>query len=297
MHFNISSWTCGLCQFSIEEGQEVILGTSSDTTQTQAYSCRSATKACTRSYIRRSSCCPAQLCPQCTTANQAFPFHASCCAVLGFAMEYQKSPELFNIGQALARILPIRGDEHALQMYRRGFCRQTLEKISRSISCSTASENSCGCCGCLVQALLHLPDELLTNFIWPHITSTFFRYVVPIFGEMSDLLVYLRKQSACHYQVSGRKAIFATFFYFGGTSYITSLCNEATAGSILVKPRELKYDYIVVWLNNVGITAIEFLSTDARPAVRPKGEWGCGFAALDGWIHVKSKVDQALNTS
>jgi hypothetical protein len=127
-------------------------------------------------------------------------------------------------------------------------------------------------------------------FIWPHVISTFFQKVTLICGKMSNLLQELQAWPARDYQVSSHKDIFATCYSFCGTSYIVDLCNKETAGSSFLKSGGVDYDQIAVWLNNVGITAIEFLSSESKPSARPKDEWGYRVAALDGPIYVKSKV-------
>ncbi|KAL5394268.1 hypothetical protein PMIN06_006633 [Paraphaeosphaeria minitans] len=164
---------------------------------------------------------------------------------------------------------------------------QTLGRISASMSCIAGADSSC--CRCVVQALPRLPNEILMYSIWPYIMSTFFQKATPICGQLSYLLEELRAWPARDYQASGHADIFATHLAFGGTSYIVYLCNKSTAGSSLVKPEGVRFDHIVVWLDNIGITATEFLSSDSRPSCRPKNEWVYRVTAAGGLIYIKSK--------
>lgn len=135
----------------------------------------------------------------------------------------------------------------------------------------------------------------MSDFIAPLATPSYFQHVVPIFGETFNLLHELQKRPAHRYQVSGRDAIFETRFEFGRTSYITGLYNEEVIDSSLVKLRDVPYDYIVVWLDKVGVTAINFLPSGVTPIATRGTKWVYAIAAPKEWIHVRSKVHWTLS--
>ncbi|RMZ73058.1 hypothetical protein GMOD_00009568 [Pyrenophora seminiperda CCB06] len=108
-------------------------------------------------------------------------------------------------------------------------------------------------------------------------------------GETFNLLPKLRKHRAGRYRVSVRAALFETRVKYGRTSYITGLYNERVDESILVKACDEPYDHIIVWLDRIGITAVEFLPQGVSLATRSGSPWMYAVIALDDHVEIKSK--------
>lgn len=246
--------------------------------------------------------CPNQVCPYCRDSTPAFPYHPQCWAILRTFLDrdskltFPTPPQLFRLGQALAPVLPVDdplGHEHSLELLKHSSCGRALERIPAS--CCKRSKRTCNCSACFIRRLRWLPTEILSDFVAPLLTQGSFRHILPIFGETFRLLLKLQepKRPALDFPVSCRAALFETRFDFGQESYITGIYDENVAGSSLVKSYDTPCNFIVVWLDKVGITDINFLSTDAIPSSQPKRKsryWVYTIAVAEDWFYVRSKV-------
>jgi hypothetical protein len=202
--------------------------------------------------------------------------------------------QLCALGKALHPILQVNNrptgrPELALRVFRDSFTRQTIDKILKRLADRPyvcASQDAAG----LVQQLVRLPNEILQYFVAPDATPSTLSDVCSILGETSRLLQKLHKLPARSYQVSTSGAIFETRIKFGGISYITALNHDKRdPSSTLVKPSNESCDYIVVQLDSVGITAVEFYR-NGRSVAGTGRLWSYAVAIVDGYIHVTSKV-------
>ncbi|KAF2010812.1 hypothetical protein BU24DRAFT_454374 [Aaosphaeria arxii CBS 175.79] len=287
MNLKITSWACNFCHNCIEEDQEVLLVIHSNDSFRWAHQ-------------RKTAHFPDQVCPFCTTHEEAFAFHPLCLELFqSFFREYfrpepEATRQLFELGKALDPILPVDGPsgvKHMLQVSRRSFNQKSMNEAIEKFRIKTprAHEHTCTCCKCLLRRLRTLPNEILSDSIAPIAAGSPFQNALSIIGDMPAVLSELQKYPPRSYHVSGRAAVFETRFEFGGTSYITGLYNEEVPGSSLIKPCDEMYDYICVRINRIGITAIEFVCSDGAIPTRSKGDWVYAVAALNEPFYVKSK--------
>jgi hypothetical protein len=192
---------------------------------------------------------------------------------------------LGDLGRALVPILPVdepSGPDLALQLLKRSFCRQTLEKLHTCHVLATEPK--------LIDDLLTLPTEILSEFVAPHIIPSQLRYVLPILGETCRLLQGLRQWPARSFSLSCQDSIFATRVQFGNRSYITDLSVEQADDSFLVKSRNVPCRFLIVWLDRVGITHVEFQESSQVESAPQGSKWVYAVALTEGKIYIKSKV-------
>jgi hypothetical protein len=149
---------------------------------------------------------------------------------------------------------------------------------------------NCQCIACLVRHLSFLPTEILSEMIAPLTTPSYFRNILSILGETFNVLTELEKLPARDFNISCQEAVFETRIRFGPKSYITGLYNKKVGGSCLNKLHNVSCRYVVVWLDRIGITDIEFLPSEKHMLAAPGRKWVYAFAITEGRIYVRSKV-------
>ena len=192
---------------------------------------------------------------------------------------------LCNLGRALVPVLPVdqpSGPDLALQLLKRSFCGQTLEWFSKCDMLIVKPK--------LIYGLFMLPAEILSEFIAPRIIPSQLQYALPILGETYRLLQRLRHWPAREFSLCCRDDVFATHTQFGNRSYITHLSAKESDGSCLVKSRHAPCSFVIVWLDRVGITHVEFQESSWVESAPRGSTWVYAVAVTEGKIHVKSKV-------
>jgi hypothetical protein len=135
-----------------------------------------------------------------------------------------------------------------------------------------------------------LPQELLeyiSSFILPSPAQKLF----VAFGDTLNILMELETNPAYKITFSYQDTIFMSQIQFGGTTYITRLHNDQTQNStLLFKSGVARPNFAVIWLNMIGITHVEFLSSMDRITPRQVDrEWVYAISISDS-IHVQRKV-------
>lgn len=99
------------------------------------------------------------------------------------------------------------------------------------------------------------------------------------------------------YRVSVRGALFETRINFGRASYVTGLYDEQVEGSHQVKSAATPCRFVVIWLDKLGVTNVEFLPDchPSAPAKRRLGYWVHALQVNDDYIHVSSKASDCFH--
>ncbi|KAF2785760.1 hypothetical protein K505DRAFT_368832 [Melanomma pulvis-pyrius CBS 109.77] len=276
-HFFLSEWACSLCHFDIDKGEQVVLVASKPSTL--VYTSR-----------QRKHSCPSHSCADCRAAPRGFPYHLHC-HQLYETIQHGKSQAsrasidaLCQLGQALLPILPVAqpsSPDIALQLLKRSFHRHTLAKLSTCHAIKTEHN--------LIHLLSSLPTEILSEFIAPRIIPSQLQYALPILGETDHLLQRLRQWPALDFSLCCQGAVFATQTQFGKRYYITNLSAEESKDSFLVKSRHASCNFVLVWLDHLGITHIEFQESIRIESPRRNSEWVYAVELTEKKIYVKSK--------
>jgi hypothetical protein len=132
-----------------------------------------------------------------------------------------------------------------------------------------------------------LPDEIL-QYITSFLSPCPFQSLSVIFGDILKLLEELETNPAGKFPLSSLDAIFATRILFGGTIYIAGLHNESVRKSIRVK--DVAAQFVVVWLDTIGITHVEFHSSINSISSRQSGREWVYAIFLSDTLHIQSKV-------
>jgi hypothetical protein len=245
------------------------------------------------------------MCPACKLGASAFPYHPFCVAVFENAQKYSKidstdlalpsttnhfshtSNTLREIGRALEFTLPV--DEHFVseQRYRLledSFSQEVLMRLP-----SQCSENNCLCLACLYRRLTRLPAELLSLHILPHIAFGHVRQTIPLYGAVLDAVSLLANYPAKEYPISCTKAVYETRIRFAKKSYISGLYNNPVPNSQLIKRKDSRPEFAVVWLDALGVTDVVFLFSKSEIPLKPRGKWAYAVPVVDT-VLVKSKV-------
>lgn len=246
--------------------------------------------------------CPWKSCYYCRKAPRAHPFHSICFKLLHKASTSGTTLErLWNLGQAQTSLFQMdrRMHEDTLTLLKESFCRVTCERIIKIINIGQGrdlkehkcSDNKCSdnkCTFCLFRHLCRLPNEILSGHIALLIAPSFFQRVLLVFGETLNLSIDLELYPARSFSISSRNAVFESRTMFGGISYITGLYNEMVTDSRIVEGSDTRYNLIAVWANDLGITAIEFLSS--LDSISKQPGWLYVIVATTESIYVRSKV-------
>jgi hypothetical protein len=245
------------------------------------------------------------VCPACKQGPPAFPYHSFCAAVFesaqksskvnstDFAVPSTKNPfshtsnTLCKIGRALEFTLPVNEDFLSKQRYRLledCFFQEVLMRLLYQ-----CSENNCQCLACLYRRLARLPAELLSRHILPHIAFSHVLQTIPLYGAVLDAVSLLEIYPAKDYPNFCTKAVYETHVHFAGKSYISGLYNNSVPGSQLIKLKDSRPRYVVVWLDALGVTDIVFLSSKSEVPPQPRSKWVYAVPVVDTAL-VKSKV-------
>jgi hypothetical protein len=162
---------------------------------------------------------------------------------------------IWNIGEALAPIAP----ESSLiwsQMVvsQSSFCSMTLSGI---LSVWPYGDSA----SVFFKQLLSLPDELLQIIISHVREDCALRNAFILFGDSSRILAKLEHDHARISPVASGDAIFATHIRIGNITYITGLYNNEVESCTLLKAATVRFRFAVIWLNNIGVTRMEFHSS------------------------------------
>jgi hypothetical protein len=207
----------------------------------------------------------------------------------------QANEALCQLGRALAFALPVdepSDTELRFRLLEQSFCQNELGRISdryKKEKCRE-EEQKCDCIACLFGGLPRLPLEILSGHILPHVAQSYVRQTVPIYGEIFKAFSLLKEHPAGDYSISCADAVVQTRVCFGKRSYITGLFDQPIPGSQTIKFCNEKPKYIMVWIDKIGVTDIEFLhSKTVNDLVQLKHKWLYTFPFTEN-IHVKSKV-------
>jgi len=168
-------------------------------------------------------------------------------------------------------------------------------------------EQSCNCLGCILEHLLRVPLEIFVEIILAGPRSV--QSILSVGSQIPRLLSELERSPAPEFNLSCHGDVFQTSFTYGGRSYITSLSNQEIDGSRRIKSGDMMYNHVLVWLDRIGITQVEFVHSEVLNATsrvgndfkeshnanesidaRSKRQWVCAIAPTRASLCVKSKV-------
>jgi hypothetical protein len=124
--------------------------------------------------------------------------------------------------------------------------------------------------------------SLMPPFDYQHIPS--------VLGETRRLLRFLDKYPARNFFFDANDAVYETRISFGGTSYITGLYNNQVDGANQVKESGQECIYFLLWFDDLGVTAIEFLAAqDRMPQQERPGQWASAVKLGQKTVRVQFK--------
>ncbi|KAF2793658.1 hypothetical protein K505DRAFT_337608 [Melanomma pulvis-pyrius CBS 109.77] len=126
-------------------------------------------------------------------------------------------------------------------------------------------------------------------YMLPHLTRTYVRQTVPMYGEISKAFSLLEEHPARNYSIPCANTVEVTRVWFGNNSYITGLFDKPRSNSETIKLHNEKPKYVEVWVDKIGIRDIKFLNSEtSQDSVQLEPKWVYTFP-FTGNIHVKSK--------
>lgn len=186
---------------------------------------------------------------------QTFSYHQFCLNIypplLSVFPNIAKSRNdlLSYLNRSLAPALSIRNPPRTVQVLQNSLCQQTLARIicfrerARQSSIGRCGDN-CACTVCLIHRLYRLPNELLSEFIAPHLVSGDLPQVISNFSETFNMLATeIQPQSG---RILRGKALFVTRITFmaGPTS---AGCIRTTSAALTEYPETTPFASMLWW--------------------------------------------------